>query len=104
MKMIRRLQNPKIPLRSNPNRRNPRRLTIGKSSPTMRSWSNVATAAADDTNQDSVRCPTRIGNLTSKLRLTKELEKSRTLGGVIGNLSLVSLILLGFAKSRSTSS
>ena len=42
--------------------------------------------------------------LTSKLRPTKELRKSRTPGGVTGNLSLVSLILLGSAKSRSTSS
>ena len=63
-----------------------------------------AAADADDTDQDNVRRQTRIGNLTSKLRPTKELKKSRTPGGVTGNLSLVSLILLGSAKNHSTSS
>ena len=65
---------------------------------------NRSNADADATDQDNVRRQTRIGNLTSRLRPTKELEKSKTLGGVVGNLSLVSLILLGSAKSRSTSS
>ena len=68
-----------------------------------KSRSNAA-ADADDTDQDNVRCQTRIGNLISKLQPTKGLRKSRTPGGVTGNLSLVSLILLGSAKSHSTSS
>ena len=66
-----------------------------------RGWSNAATV--DDTNQGNVRHQTQTGNLTSKLQLTKELEKSKTPGGVIGSPSLVSLILLGSARNRSTS-
>ena len=69
----------------------------------MIGWSN-ADADADDTNQGNVRSRTRTGNLTSRLQPTKELMKPRTPGGVTGNPSLVSLTLLGSAKSHSTSS
>ena len=69
----------------------------------MRSRNN-ATADADDTDRGNVRSQTRTGNLTSRPRPTKELRKSRTPGDATGNLSLVSLIRLGFARSPSTSS
>ena len=68
-----------------------------------RSWSNAAAADTDDTNQGNVRCQTQTGNLTSRLQPTKELEKPKTPRGVNENPSLASLILLGSARSRSTS-